>query len=308
VTAAYDIADVTGTIFDLDTFAIHDGPGIRMTVYLKGCPLHCAWCHSPESQSSAPQLVFARDNCLLCGACVTACPLGAHRIEDGQHTLVRDRCQACGACAAVCSHRALAVKGYAASAREIVARARRQRPFFRHSGGGVTVTGGEVTTQPAFAAAILQGCQAAGIHTAIETCGACSWSVLEGLLVHTDLVLYDLKLMDDDDHRRWVGASNRAILANAANLGASAWAERVLVRTPLIPNITDTAKNLRAVFGFMREAGLRRVALLPYNPSSAAKYEWLGRPYAIVGGPISRGELAPLCAEAKALGLDATVG
>ncbi len=268
-----------GLLFDIDTFAIHDGPGIRMTVYLKGCPLACAWCHSPESQGTEPVVILLRDRCALCGACVAACPQNAHAIEDGRHTLDRARCAVCGACVRACPHEALQMRGYRASAAEIVRRALRMRPFFAHSGGGVTLTGGEVTLQPDFAEAVLRGCHQAGIATAIETSGACAWESLARLLPWTDLVLYDLKLADDATHRRWVGASNRATRENAARLAA--WGVPVEVRVPLIPGITDTEANLRGVYAFMRDAGLPRAALLPYNEAAPAKYEWLDAPYAL---------------------------
>jgi len=173
------------------------------------------------------------------------------------------------------------MKGSEASASDVVAKAGRMEPFFAHSGGGVTLTGGEVTQQVDFAEAVLGGCRDLGIHTAIETCGVCSWQALKRLTAHTDLVLYDLKLMDDDAHRKWTGASNRPALENAARLAEHG--VRTRVRVPLIPDITDTDENLRAVYEFMRAVGLTDVELLPYNPSAAAKYEWLDRKYRVEG-------------------------
>jgi pyruvate formate lyase activating enzyme len=161
----------------------------------------------------------------------------------------------------------------------IVERATRLEPFFEHSGGGITLTGGEVTLQSEFAEAVLAGCRAEGIHTIIETCGACSWERLARLAQHTDLVLYDLKLVDEAAHRRWTGATNARILDNARQLAEDG--VPTVVRVPLIPGITDTAENVRDVFGFMRKVGLARVALLPYNTSAGAKYEWLDRRYDI---------------------------
>jgi pyruvate formate lyase activating enzyme len=290
-------------VFDIDTFAVHDGPGIRLAVYLKGCPLACAWCHSPESLDPDPELIFLRDRCIFCGACAAVCPNGVHLVEAGDHILERDRCTACGQCVEQCPSGALEIKGRRITASEVVSKAERLLPFFRHSGGGITLTGGEVTCQPDFAASVLRACRSRGIHTAIETCGACSWEVLDKLLPDTDLVLYDLKLIDDQEHQQWTGASNRQILGNAALLAG----RNVQVRVPLIPGITDTERNLGGIFTFMRSARLRNAALLPYNPSTAAKYEWLGRSLTIQGETQSRQQLDAALALARQAGIEAVI-
>lgn len=296
-------SDLAGVVFDTDTFAVHDGPGIRLAVYLKGCPLRCAWCHSPESQGHAPELLFFHDRCTSCGACAEVCPRRVHIFADNGHTLVREQCSACGQCVAQCPSQALAISGAASLGSDIIAKAERLRPFFVHSGGGVTLSGGEVTYQPEFAAAILAGCRSLGIHTAIETCGACSWSVLEGLLKYTDLVLFDLKIMDEGEHRRWTGASNRNILTNAAHLGG----DKTQIRVPLIPGITDTKHNLLAIFEFMRGINLTRVALLPYNSSAAAKHEWLSRHYSLDAHAQPSRPLTEIVALGAQLGLDVSI-
>jgi pyruvate formate lyase activating enzyme len=179
------------------------------------------------------------------------------------------------------------------------------RPFFEHSGGGVTLTGGEVMCQLDFAEAVLRGCREQRIHTAIETNGACPWEQLARLLPHCNLVLYDIKLMDEGEHIIWTGASNEVILENAKRLAENGVMTQV--RVPLIPGITDTEENLRAVFAFMREAGLDSVSLLPYNPSTAAKYEWLDLPFDFEGEPQSRARLQDLLCLATEAGLDAIV-
>jgi len=198
----------------------------------------------------------------------------------------------------------LAVKGYRIDAEAIVAKAVRMKSFFDHSGGGVTLTGGEVTGQVAFASAILAGCRREGISTAIETCGACEWSHLAPLADAADLVLYDLKLIDEQAHRRWTGAGNRDILANARRLAG----RDVEVRVPLIPGITDTEANLEGIFAFLRDAGLPRVTLLPFNATAPAKYEWLGRTCQVQAEPQSGHRLGQLLALAGQAGLTAAIG
>lgn len=240
---------------------------------------------------------------MRCGACEAACPQSVHAVSASRHTVARGRCHACGKCVEACLAGALSIKGERVPAARIAERAARLKPFFAHSGGGLTLTGGEVTAQPAFAEAMLARCRARGIHTAIETCGACAWEPLERLVAHSDLVLYDLKLIDDAEHRRWTGASNRQILRNAARLRG----HNVEVRVPLIPRVTDGEENLGGIFAFLRDVGLHRLALLPFNPSTAAKYDWLGLRCEVEGEPQTEGRLAELADRATRAGLEAAI-
>lgn len=277
---------VTGLIFDVDTFAVHDGPGIRMAVYLKGCPLHCDWCHSPESQHPGPELVYMQDRCETCGVCVEVCNGHLHHANDGGHWVDRSACLVCGTCARECPTGALEVKGRRVTAESIIRRAARLEPFFRHSGGGITLTGGEVTQQPEFAAAVLEGCRDQGIHTAIETCGLCRAETISRLADLSDLVLYDMKLYDDELHRRHTGSGNKRIMENLRLVDPA----KVIVRVPIIPGITDSPINVGAIGEYASDLGISRLQLLPYNQAAGAKYEWLGRRYEIAGettkGPI----------------------
>jgi pyruvate formate lyase activating enzyme len=268
-----------GTVFDIAHWAGHDGPGIRSIVFLKGCPLRCIWCHSPESQHLGPELVYLENKCILCGRCVAACPNGARIAEDGAVHTDRERCDQCGACAETCYSEALQLCGRTRSADDVIAEVAQDAVFYRNSGGGVTISGGEPLAQAAFATAIARGCHEQGIHVALETCGHVAWPALFGIAPHVDLFLYDLKIMDPERHRQHTGRSSARIhdnLTRLAALGAD-----IQIRVPLIPGHTDDDDNLRAICHFTRDLGLQRIAFLPFNPATGAKYAWLGRDCAL---------------------------
>jgi pyruvate formate lyase activating enzyme len=270
-----DLRATPGLLFAVDQTAIHDGPGLRMTVYLKGCPLGCLWCHSPESIGFGPEVVWYSQRCVACGACVDACPEGL-RSMDAVTSCDRTRCRLCGACVDVCRARALEVKGCLTTAGEVADEVVRLTPFFRRSGGGLTLTGGEPTAQPEFSHAILTLCRAASIHTVVETTGFCAWQILERLATVTDLFLYDLKHADPDAHLRFCGVPLAPIVENLARLTSSG--ADVIIRVPLIPGCNDAPEVIAALGRLALECGATKLSLLPFNPATGGKYSWLQRP------------------------------
>lgn len=264
-----------GVIFDIARWSGHDGPGIRSVVFFKGCPLRCAWCHNPESQRSEPDLLYLENKCIGCGRCIAACPSGARRISNGVLATDRGLCDTCGRCVEACYTEALQISGRRMSVQEVVDEVAQDQVFYRNSGGGVTLSGGEPAAQPRFAEGIARGCAELGIHVALETCGCVPWAALARLVPHVDLFLCDLKIMDDERHRQHTGRSNQLALANLERLAGVS--TNIQVRVPLIPDCTDDDGNLEAICRFASRLGIRRIAFLPYNPSTAAKYGWLER-------------------------------
>lgn len=289
---------VTGTIFDIDETALHDGPGVRMTVFFKGCPLRCAWCHSPESQARGPEVVWFETRCAHCGRCVNVCPQRARRpgLIDPED---RARCTLCGACVTACPGGALEIRGREVSAGEIADRAGRLRPFFARTGGGVTLTGGEPTAQPEFALAIARLCHAAGLHVAVETCGFAPWETLARLAESVDLFLFDAKHPDPARHEELTGASNEPVLANLRRLLETS--AEVIVRVPLIPGMNDDAATIEKLARRVAGLGAARIELLPFNPATGGKYSWIGRPNPMPDAkrqpPDAIARLAAICAE-----------
>jgi pyruvate formate lyase activating enzyme len=264
-------------VFDIRRFSVHDGPGIRTTVFLKGCPLRCPWCHNPEGLSAAPELVWRAERCTRCGTCIAVCPERALDWAERIPALDASRCTLCGICADECYGEAREVLGHWMDADAVLAHVERDIPFYEVSGGGVTFSGGEPLAQPEFLAALLRGARARGIHTALDTCGYAQWDALDGLKNDVDLFLYDLKLVDDERHRAATGVSNLVILDNLERLAAGG--HRIVLRLPLVPGINDDDANLRATGALAARLGIERVALLPFHGLGRDKYPRLGRAY-----------------------------
>ena len=269
---------IEGIITDIQRFSIHDGPGIRTTVFLKGCNQRCFWCHNPETLSPKPELQLYLERCIACGACFERCPEGAHTLVDGEHHFDRDVCTGCGACAETCYARALVLIGETKSADEVVETVLRDRAFYETSGGGVTLSGGDPLLQPAFTEAVLSRCHEAGLHTAVETAANVPWERIEKILPVTDLVMMDIKLMDSERHREAVGVPNERILANARRLGETG--KPLIVRTPVVPGINDDADTIRAIAAFAaRLPNLVSYELLRFHAMATNKYDSLGMIY-----------------------------
>lgn len=281
-------AQAKGVVFDIQKYSMHDGPGVRTLVFLKGCPLRCKWCSNPESISSAYQVMCLSDQCVSCGRCIDVCPQGVHAmlsVANGltEHQVNRNAtCIGCGACAERCPAKALRIAGREMTVDEVVGVVMEDQFFYITSDGGVTIGGGEPTFQHEFAGAILRQCRSNGVHTAIETCGQAAWEIYQELAPHTDLFLYDIKHIDADLHKEYTGTSNERILDNLRrllDLGAN-----VLVRIPLICGVNDAPEMLTETFSWLEKtaqgaANLKGVEVLPYHRLGVTKYRQLDLEY-----------------------------
>lgn len=264
---------MTGEIFDIKRFAVHDGPGIRTTVFMKGCSLKCVWCHNPEGISFEPELQFVAKKCVGCGLCGEICPSDAHSFAGGVHTIDRDKCVKCGLCSKVCVTDALSQCRRKVEAEELVDILLEDREFFEQSGGGVTLSGGECLCQADFCAEVLKSLKEKGIHCAVDTCGCVPQASIDKVIPYTDVFLYDIKHMSEEEHIRYTGKSNKIILENLKYIDSLG--KETEIRIPLIPTVNDYAiDDIGKFLGGLKN--ISRVKLLPYNNLAGSKYESIG--------------------------------
>jgi len=275
-----DKADsLCGCVFNIQHFSIHDGPGIRTTVFFKGCPLSCVWCHNPESRSGTPVLFFTESKCAFCSRCVKACPNGCHEIteQNGRiiHKIDRSLCKKCGNCCTACFNGALEISGKFYDAESVIAEVMKDKVFYETSGGGVTFSGGEPFFQPDFLLRLLKLSKAEGLHTAIETCGFTKWENIEEAAAYTDLFLFDYKLSDPVMHKKYTGADNRLILKNLDSLDSLG--ADIILRCPLIPDINTDKSHLESIAKIAnRYRNIREINLEPYHPLGISKSRGIG--------------------------------
>ncbi|MFN8259179.1 MAG: glycyl-radical enzyme activating protein [Bacteroidales bacterium] len=298
-----------GLIFDIKRYAINDGPGIRVVVFFKGCNLHCAWCHNPESISPVKEKMYACTKCILCGKCVKACPEKAITLTENGIITDIEFCKLCGKCAEVCPTKATEMSGSVRSIDEIMNIIEKERPFFDQSGGGVTFSGGEPLLFPEMLSELLDECGKRGIHRAIDTAGMVKTETLLQMAKKTDLFLYDLKMMDDEKHRQWTNSSNKLILENLKTLASTG--ARIFIRIPLIGGVNDDDENIEQTARFIvgLEGEKKPVSLIPYHPIAKTKYEKLGRPDAFIRmEEPSKEKLTAITEKFKIYGIVSSIG
>lgn len=304
--------ELTGLVNDFQRFSIHDGPGIRTIVFLKGCPLHCIWCANPETVSIQPEIMHIPGNCIGCGKCALACPNSCISFTPDGHiaTIDRNRCALpeCGQCQKTCYAHAINISGRYLTVSEVLEEVERDREFYERTGGGVTFSGGEPFAQPRFLGALVRAAKTRNLHTAVETCGQAQWSVLSPILPFIDLVLYDLKHMDSQHHQRITGVPNQLIRDNLLRIDS--YGTPLRVRLPLVPGLNDSIENIRASAEFASSLShLEALDILPYHRMGEPKWGQLDYSYALHDlSPHSGEQITELADIAREYGIQVTVG
>lgn len=270
---------VDGMLFDIQRFSLHDGPGIRTVIFLKGCGMRCLWCSNPESQSGKQEIGHFENLCVKCLTCVAVCPQKAVSYVDDKIQIDRDKCDLCGICVEQCLHSALKIFGSRSTVEDVVSEALRDKPFYKNSGGGVTISGGEPLIQPEFVIALVKALKEQGVHVAVETAGNVSWDIFEKCKDYVDLFLYDLKAVEDETHARCTGVSSKLILENLNKLIRSG--QNIIVRYPMIPTYNNSTADLDDIIRVINEYGIEEFEILPYHRYGENKFHVLNRPYAL---------------------------
>lgn len=273
---------MNGTIFNIQKFCVNDGPGIRTTVFLKGCPLRCIWCHNPESKKTAPEMFYNAQKCVKCGRCAKACDKVCHEFSDDVHLYDREKCAVCGKCAEVCPTEALETAGYEISVEDALRDVLKDKVFYDNSGGGMTVSGGEPMLQFDFTLSLMKAAKEAGLHTCMETCGYAPEERYREIAPYVDIFLFDYKITDPEKHRECTGVTNELILSNLRMLDGAG--SKIILRCPIIPTVNDTEEHLSAIANLANSlSNVLEINIEPYHPLGSGKSEMLGKDYALKG-------------------------
>ena len=272
-----------GLIFNIQRFSVHDGPGLRDLVFMKGCPLRCQCCSNPESQNAYPEIAYTISRCIACGRCEEVCPASAiTKLADGKVQIDSQACTNCGECVRVCPSRAIRMFGEQHTVDSIARLVEEDGVFYSRSGGGVTVSGGEPLFQSKFVSELLRTCRERGINTALETSGHAKWAAVEKVCAYADLILYDIKHIDPKKHKAFTGVSNKLILENIKKISSRFPTTPIIARTVIVPGFTDSADNIRGIAEFLSQiSSLQHYQLLPYHGFGEPKYCQLGRGYSL---------------------------